>query len=443
MSRTLVYGIGLAGRAVAEALRARGVEVVLGDDTPSDAAGEWARSMGWEIGRGVDTLDGVDRVCPAPGVPETHPLIVEAARRGVEVTTEIDLAYDWEQQRPGGPRPILAVTGTDGKTTTTELAAHLLRAAGHRAEAVGNTEVPFVARLDGDADVFVVECSSFRLHWAQRFRAEASVWLNFAPDHLNWHTSLDSYRRAKARMWGAVRPSDVAVGYVDDPVVMAELAALGCERRTFGMGAPADYRVEDGELVGPHGTIAAVRDLVRRLPHDITNSLAAAAITLESGLADREAVARGLATFRHPPHRIEAVGERDGIAWFNDSKATTPHAALSAIRAFDHLVLIAGGRNKDLDLTPLASEPQRMRAVVAIGDAADEVRAVFDGVCPVVVVRDSMATAVREARSLARAGDVVLLSPACASFDWYAGGYPARGADFRQLVTTIVLEDAQ
>ena len=187
-------------------------------------------------------------------------------------------------------------------------------------------------------------------------------------------------------------------------------------------------------LTGPSGPLAAIRTMRRALPHDLTNGLAAAALTIESGLAGAGAVATALGTFVGPPHRIELVGDADGVRWFNDSKATTPHAASVAIKAFDHVVLIAGGLNKGLDLRPMAAAPERIRAVVAIGQAAGLIADTFAGTAPIVAA-DSMADAVARAADLARPGDVVLLSPGCASFDWYPeGGYPARGEDFRQLV---------
>jgi UDP-N-acetylmuramoylalanine--D-glutamate ligase len=184
--------------------------------------------------------------------------------------------------------------------------------------------------------------------------------------------------------------------------------------------------------MGPDGPIVATSSMRRCLPHDITNALAASALVLESGLATPAAIAEALATFVAPPHRLEPIGSRDGIEWFNDSKATTPHAASTAIRAFSSLVLIAGGSRKGVDLSPMAAEPHRVRAVVAIGEAADDIHAIFDGTTTVVDAAN-MAQAVEQAARLARHGDAVVLSPGCASFDWYQG-YPARGDHFRSLV---------
>jgi UDP-N-acetylmuramoylalanine--D-glutamate ligase len=444
----LVYGMAISGEAVARALHDRGARVLVADDTASDARSAAANAVGAELVASPDagTLEKLvamsDIVCPAPGVPESHPVIEAAVRQGKPIRTEIDLAYEWEQQRAGGARPMLAVTGTDGKTTTTMMVAAMLRCAGLKVAAVGNTEVPLIAALSTDVDAFVVECSSFRLNWIDHFRSEASVWLNLAEDHQNWHVSMHAYERAKARLWSHNRPDDVAVGCATDPVVMRNLVGVAGRKLTFG-AVGADYRLEGSTLTGPAGGFAERSSMTRDLPHDVSNALAAAAIAIESGLASGAAVAEALATFSHPPHRIEPVGKFDGCWWYNDSKATTPHAALTAIRGFDNVVLLAGGRNKALDLASLATEHQRVKAVVALGEAAPIIREVFAAWCPVVEAA-SMQSAVAAAAKFAEAGDTVLLSPACASFDWYPeGGYPLRGDDFKRLVHSYFEDGAR
>lgn len=441
MTRALVYGLAVAGEATVRAMQARGIEVVAADDTANPARAALAADLGVELTVAPDDaaldalLTSVDVVVPAPGVPEGHRLFAAADARGVEAISEIELAYRWEQERPGGPRPMLAVTGTDGKTTTTLLAVHMLAAAGVRSVAAGNTEVPLVTALDLDVDAFVVECTSFRLACTREFRGETAAWLNLAPDHLNWHRSFATYGAAKNRIFANQRPDDVAIGFAADAEVMRYLAAAPARHVTFGTDA-ADYRVAGGMLTGPPGDLAPVASLSRRLPHDLTNGLAAAALVLEAGLASPAAVADALATFTGPPHRIELVGTADGVEYYNDSKATTPHAAATAIAAFDHVVLIAGGRNKDLDLAPMAAEPARIRAVVAIGEAADLIADLFAEVAPVHRA-SSMPDAVDVAGAAARPGDVVLLSPGCASYDWYSG-YEERGDDFRRIVQSRV-----
>jgi len=438
--RALVYGLAIAGEATARALLARGFAVTVADDRPTPEALAVARTLSIDLYEAppapkVERLvERSDLVVPSPGIPERHPVIVSAQRLAVPLRTEIDLAYEWEQEREI-PRPMLAVTGTDGKTTTTLLATAMLEAAGVSAVASGNTETPLVTALEHDVDAFVVECTSFRLAWTTRFRPVAGAWLNLAQDHLDWHDAMDSYVAAKARMWRFQEPTDAAIGYAADPVVMAHLAGAPGRHITFG-AADADYRVDGAWLVGPAGRLAEVTSLRRTLPHDVTNALAAAALVLESGLGSVEGVATALATFEGPHHRIELVADDGAVRYYDDSKATTPHAALTAIRAFDHVVLVAGGRNKGLDLTPMASDPERVRAVVAIGEAAPAIAAMFDGVSPVSTA-PSMDDAVAAARATAQPGDVVLLSPGCASFDWYTG-YAERGDDFVRAVRAQV-----
>lgn len=451
MTTALVYGAAIAGEATARAWQARGGEVILADDAPSGPAAAAAQEVAARLGVELvvapsDTtltrmLGAADVLAPAPGLPETHAAIRAARAAGVRVCSELDLAYEWEQERAGGPRPMVAVTGTDGKTTTTAMAAAMLRAAGLRTIEAGNTDVPLVTAIDSDVDgaaaeAFVVECSSFRLAFVESFRAEGSAWLNLSPDHQNWHVDLGSYEAAKARVWRHVRPDDVAVGFLDDPVVASHLARSRCRRRTFALER-ADYHVAGGELRGPDGPICAVADMRRSLPHDRTNALAAAALVLETGLAAPEHVRTALAGFVGPRHRIELVGHHGGVAWYDDSKATTPHAALAAIRSFASVVLVAGGRNKGLDLGELAAAAGHVRAVVAFGEAADEVATAFHDLRPVQRA-GSMAECVEVAGRLAEPGDAVLLSPACASFDTHQS-YAHRGDDFATTVRRTIL----
>ncbi len=436
--RALVYGMAVAGEAVARALVARGYTVIVADDAPTERGLEVARELGLDVyeapppGKIARLVERVDLVAPSPGIPEHHPLVEAAARAGVPLRTEIDLAFEWEAARPGGPRPMVGITGTDGKTTTTLLATAMVRASGRTAIDAGNTDTPLVAAIDGDHDVFVVECTSFRLATTQVFAPRSATWLNLAPDHLDWHRSITTYIAAKARIWAHQQPGDAAIGFVDDPVVMAELAKAPARRLTFG-AANADYRRDGDWLVGPQGRLAPVASLKRSLPHDITNALAAAATVLEAGVATVDGVAAALAAFEGVAHRIAFVAEANGVRWYDDSKATTPHAAVTAMRAFDRVVLLAGGRNKGLDLGTLAAAADHVAAVVAIGEAGPLVAEVFAGRCPVEQVTTGMDDAVAAARALAAPGDVVLLSPACASFDWYSN-YGARGDDFARAV---------
>ena len=440
MTRALVYGLAVAGAAAARALVRHGYDVVVADDVVTPERLELARTLDVEIIEQPIDLElsrlvrSCALVCPSPGVPETHAVVAAANDAGIELVSEIELAYRWEQDRPGGPRPMVAITGTDGKTTTTLLAVEMLRAAGVRTVDAGNTETPLVDAIAADLDAFVVEATSFRLAWTPTFRTRGAAWLNLAPDHLNWHRSMDSYESAKAQIWANQRTDDVAVGFADDPIVMRRLREAPGRRVTFARSG-ADYSVVDDMLRGPTGEIAAVGAMKRSLPHDVTNALAASALVLETGLADEGAIERALASFNGPPHRLEHVGTWNGVAWYNDSKATTPHAAAAAIRSFDHIVLIAGGYDKHVDLSPMAVDRERVDALISVGATAPAVSAAFEGVAQRDTV-DDLAAAVGLAHRIASSGSTVLLSPGCASFDQYRS-FEHRGDHFRTLVREL------
>ncbi len=439
MTRHVVLGLGVTGQAVLRALVAHGEDAVAVDDRPTDVGRALAEELEVVLVEAPDasTLQGMvagaDAVVPSPGVPDHHPLFAAAAAAGVPVLSEFDLAARWDD------RPLVAITGTNGKTTVTELTCAMLAASGRRAQAVGNTEVPLVAAIaDPSADVFVVEASSFRLLHSERFAPQVGTWLNLAPDHLDSHASLADYTAAKARIWADQSPDQAAIGNADDPVVAAHLRLAPAQHVTFGLNPGADHRVEDGRLVLADGAVLAeVRELDRSFPHDLSNALASAASALHGG-GTPDGARRALLAFRGLPHRVSLVGEAGGVRWFDDSKATAPHATRAAVRGFDSVVLIAGGRNKGLDLGELAEEIHHIRAVVAIGESAQAVATAFDGLRPVRVA-SSMCDAVEAAASLARPGDVVLLSPACASFDWY-GSYQERGDDFVRAVTDLLAD---
>jgi UDP-N-acetylmuramoylalanine--D-glutamate ligase len=440
--RALVFGLGIAGTAVARALAARGAKLVLVDDTSRPEHEALARELRAELHIAPDLgtlsglVKGVDLVLPAPGIPESHPVFAVVADAQCEMMSEIELAYRWEQDRAEGPRPMVAITGTDGKTTTTLLAAAMIRASGRKVAAVGNTETPLIAALDSDAEVFVVECSSFRLALTRDFRAEAGVWLNLAPDHLDWHVDMDSYTSAKSRLWSASRSTDVAVAPSSNPMILERARKSAARVVSFGAAPSDDYRVSGDDLVGPKGSFGKVSAMRRSLPHDVTNALAASAAVLESGVATIAGVTQALAEFTPSHHRIEFVAQADGVAWYDDSKATSPHAAGTALRAFPSIVYIAGGRNKGLDLGQLREHAGNVKSVIGIGESGPDIADVFEGVCPVTVAA-SMQEAVEAARARATAGDVVLLSPACTSFDWYRN-YEERGRDFATRVRRLL-----
>jgi UDP-N-acetylmuramoylalanine--D-glutamate ligase len=440
--RALVVGLGVTGRAVAGALVRRRVEVVAVDDHPTDTTRAAARSLAVELleAPAQDALEAAvqaaDIVLPSPGLPDGHPAFAAARHHGVPVRSEFDLAGQWDR------RPVAAITGTDGKTTVTTMVTAMLEASGLRAVACGNTEVPLVEALDDPGtDVFVVEASSFRLGHSHGFRPLVATWLNFAADHLDVHADLDAYEAAKARIWADLdADGGVAVVNADDPVVLrhrpTDARSVTFSTVAVPAGAPpaADAAVVGGRLVAPGGLdLLGVDELPRALPHDVANALAAACTALLAG-ATLDGVRHVLRTFEGLPHRVQLVAEADGVRWYDDSKATTPHAALAAVAGFSSVVLVAGGRNKGLDLSVLARQVPPVRAVVAMGEAADLVADAFapTGV-PLERVTTDMDDVVAAAARLAGPGDAVVLSPACASFDWFRS-YGERGDAFAAAV---------
>ena len=428
----LVIGLGVAGASAARAMQARGWDVTVVEDRPTDASRARADALGLPL-HGPDEalalVDAADVVVPSPPVPYGHPAIQRALERGATVWTEFELAAQWSEV------PIIAITGTDGKTTVTTLVERMLTASGLRTAAVGNNETPLVDVLDDGLDVIVVEASSFRLQFIETFRPAVGVWLNLAPDHLDWHGSMEHYGAAKARIWENQTPDDLAVANAEDDEVMRYVRKAHSRLETFGING-GDWHVQGNRLLQPDGEVLiTTNELWRSLPHDLSNVLAASAAALGGG-ATLDGVRDALRAFRGLPHRVSLVGDHGGVQWYDDSKATGPNAVRAAVRAFDSVVLIAGGRNKGVDLGALADEIDRIRGVVAIGESAAEVEAVFAGRRPVVTAT-SMDDAVSRAAEMAKRGDVVLLSPGCASFDWYTS-YAERGDDFARAVRETI-----
>lgn len=436
---TLVVGLGTTGKAVARHLRAAGDQVVVVEDQPSEASRQAAAQLGVELVEAPspaqlsDLVRSCEQVVPSPGVPAHHGVYAAAAALGRPVISEVELAWR------ATTLPIVAITGTNGKTTVTTLVVDMLARSGLRALPAGNIGTPLVSLVDADADVLVAEVSSFQLQFTRGFRPHVALWLNLAEDHLDWHPSMAHYVAAKAKVWAHQGAEDTAVANADDPVVAAEALRAPGRVVTFGLGpgfgtgfGTEGWRAPDGLLVTPAGEVLmAASELPRALPHDVANALAAAAAATEAG-ATLDACRSALRSFGGLPHRVALVGDAGGVRYYDDSKATTPASVVAAVSGFDSVVLIAGGRNKGLQLDALGSVVDRVRQVVAIGEAADEVRQTFAGKVPVVVAT-SMSEAVDLAGEAAQPGDAVLLSPGCASFDWYRN-YGERGDDFAQLV---------
>ena len=443
----LVIGLGATGEAVvADALLAGNDVTVIEDQPGGDAYATRAReaaASGATVLVAPSTGDietavaGADLVVPSPGVAPDHPVLAAALGRGVPVRSEVDVAVERLRARVPAPR-LVAVTGTNGKTTVTTMIAEMCTAGGLRTAAVGNIGPPIITSTAADSEVVVAEVSTFQLEFTtDAFVPDVAVLLNVAQDHIDWHGSVEAYATAKARVFAHQRADDLLVVNADDAVA-SELARRAPGRvRTYTMSEPAPdaYGVRDGMLVGPHGPLSPVPDV--RAAHDVGNALAAAAAVTELGVS-APAVSSTLESWAGLPHRVQLVDVVDGVRYVDDSKATNGHAAASALEGFDRVVLIAGGRDRSHDLGALRRHAPRLRQVVAIGEATETVAALFDGVVPVERAT-SMHDAVRAAAAVARAGDTVLLSPGCASLDWYAN-YGARGDDFAhevQLLTEV------
>jgi len=431
--RVLVLGLGRSGRSAARWLAERGARVVAADEGEA-AAREGAdalRAAGVELRAGAPFPDpaAFDLVVPSPGVPRAR-----WAGRARRALGDVELA--WRAL----PVPVVAITGTNGKTTTTELTTRLLCAAGLRAEAAGNIGRPALELVGRPLDVAVLEVSSFQMEAVEAFRPRVAVVLNLEPDHLDRHGSFAAYAEAKAQLFVRQGAGDTAIGNGDDAHAAALVARSGGRRWLFRTRGPvaAGAWWDAGQAVLRDGNETL------RVGLDALSAAGAAAPPLDDVLAALLAVralgadvpkaAGGLLGFVPPPHRRELVAEHAGVAWVNDSKATNPAAALLALAALrGPAVWIAGGRGKGLDLRPLAdAAAPRVRACVLLGEEAPALEAALAGRAPVRRAAD-LAEAVAIAGALARPGDTVLLSPACASFDQFRD-YEERGARFREAV---------
>jgi UDP-N-acetylmuramoylalanine--D-glutamate ligase len=436
--RAVVVGAGVAGVAAAEALLGEGAEVRVTDVRPADRLTDAGRlqSLGAEVraeGHDPADLEGATLVVVSPGVPPSAPIVVWARERGLPVWGEMELGARLASV------PYLAVTGTNGKTTTTGMLASCLRAAGTDAIACGNIGRPFTtAALEGH-DVLIVEVSSFQLALQESFRPAVSVLLNVAPDHLDWHEDLSGYVGAKSRIHALQGDGDAHVGNRDDALAAAVSSGARCRIVWFRAGEPQDGEVGyvGPQLVGRIGGRHALGEVDGTRAGYREDAAAAAAAALLYGVAP-EAVTEGLAGFVPARHRGEVVAEVAGVRFVDNSKATNVHAALAAIGGVRDAVLIAGGRAKGQDLGPLASRADRLVAVVALGESADDVAAAFEGTVPVRRA-SSIEEAVRLALADAAPGGTVLLAPACASWDQFRD-YEERGDRFAAAAVALEQE---
>jgi UDP-N-acetylmuramoylalanine--D-glutamate ligase len=439
----LVVGAARSGLASARFLVSRGAQVTLTDsqDTPELREGVAPLLQSARIELGGHNRDGFrhcDLVVVSPGVPLSLPEFEISRRAGIPVIAEVELAF---RHLKG---TILGITGSNGKTTTTALTAELLRAGGVRAFAAGNIGQALIGFADGSTseDVYVTELSSFQLEGICTFRPKVAALLNLSPDHLDRYAGFEDYIRAKMRIFMNQQRSDFAVLNLDDPRTSVMAPEISARPLWFSRAREADAGafVRTGSVVyrdaAGDRALFAIADVALKGQHNMENVLAACALALLGG-ADSGALRDAVRRFRGVEHRLEWVAEIDGVQYFNDSKATNVDATIKSLEAFPGgICLIAGGRDKGGDfgaLRPLVSK--RVKHVILIGEAAGKIREALAGTVEMSEAA-SLPEAVAACRRLARRGDVVLLAPACASFDMFQN-YEQRGRVFKEAVRSI------
>jgi UDP-N-acetylmuramoylalanine--D-glutamate ligase len=438
--QALILGYGRSGRAAASFITGRGgsVRVVDRADTPElradlDRAGVAARLGGY----GAEDLNGRDLLVVSPGVAWDEPLVETARRRGIEVTSEIDLFFR------ACPSHIAGITGTNGKTTTTALTTEVFRAGGLRVMRGGNIGEPVLDRVDQlrPDDWVVLELSSFQLESIAKPRLNIGVVLNVTPDHLDRHKSFARYLEIKARAVAFMEPEDHAVLNVDDPACAGMRSKARGQVLAFGLRQPVDrgVTVADGWITIAHAAVKRrvlpASDVPLPGEHNLSNVMAAVGAGDAAGI-DVERIGGAVRAFKAVEHRLEPIATFNGVRWYNDSKATNPDSTYKALAAFSEpIVLIAGGRNKGIEIEPLARAiAERVSALVTIGETGEELaRRARDAGLQKVERAADLADAVRKAALLAPPGSVVLLSPAFTSYDMFRD-YEDRGRRFKATV---------
>ncbi|HEX4012448.1 MAG TPA: UDP-N-acetylmuramoyl-L-alanine--D-glutamate ligase [Candidatus Cybelea sp.] len=450
-SSLLVIGLGRSGLASLEVLSRSDVRLYATDEKPPDARSEAvaaAESFGAQFvepARLDEILERIDWAVLSPGVPPISPVVRAVQAANVPVIGEIELAYRLCKA------PVIAVTGTKGKSTTTALIGHLLRAAGLPTFVGGNIGNPLIGEVAGagSGDWVVAEVSSFQLETIRAFKPRVAVLLNLSPDHLDRYPSMEEYAEAKYRIFANQSMNDWFVGNLDDPRIEALAWRHGGARVqakqmwfTLGSGERATMYLRDGNIVyapvtGDPRPIRLMPEREIPLPgrHNVQNVMAALLAALAVG-CDPKVLRPAVASFAAMPHRLEEVAEIDGVLYVNDSKSTNPSSVVAALRSYERpIVLIAGGRSKGGGFDELGSEiRRRVKGLVAIGESAEAIRHAASGLASAQAA--SMEEAVQRARSFAAPGDVVLLSPGCASFDMFASAED-RGRRFVAAVAAM------
>ncbi|MGH2694010.1 MAG: UDP-N-acetylmuramoyl-L-alanine--D-glutamate ligase [Actinomycetota bacterium] len=439
--RVLVVGLGVSGFAAARALAGLDSKVRVTEGGESAAIAERARvlrSEGIEVETGGHDLGRLDAdlAVISPGIAPIAAVARALRAEGIETIGEIELAWRL------GRCDFLAITGTNGKTTTTSLLAAMLQEAGVPSAAAGNIGLPLIEAVFAipEGGVIAVEASSFQLATIVRFRPEVAVLLNVAEDHTDWHGTFFDYAAAKARIVENQEATDTFVFNVEDARAVEVAGAARSRLVPFSARRAVEHGigVEGGHIVFGGTRLIAAEDVPLRGEAGLEDTVAACGAAMAYGI-DAQSLVRAIKSFRPPAHRLEVVAELAGVTYVDDSKATNPHATVAATRGLSDVVLIAGGRSKGIDLSSMAATVPPVIAVIALGEAQDEIAKVFSDLVPVERAH-TMDEAVALARKLAVRGGSVLMSPGCASLDMYES-YVQRGEDFARAVRSVLGEE--
>jgi len=442
--KVTIFGAGRSGVAVAELLAAQGAKVLVYDDAPIETKSDVrAKLNNLGIRSIFNEPYSVEIFCSdwwviSPGVPISHPLIKDAHERKIEILGELEAAYRFCLS------PIIAVTGSNGKSTTTALLGEIFEKASMPHIVAGNIGTPFSGEVTKTKKngVTVLEVSSFQLEAIKKFRPKVAIWLNLTRDHMDRHGTIVNYRKIKARIFENQTPSDYLIFNGTDEHIYelaqqakSEKLVFGLEKKSMGCSF-----VRDGELIvritDEEERIFPIQKMGIRGEHNVKNALAAILAAREMGV-DLDPIRKALISFKGLPHRLEFVRELSGVQWINDSKATNVDSVWFALGTFNEpIILIVGGRDKDSDFEMLRDRlRERVKGIVLLGEAAEKMRRAFRGIEPLVRAF-SLEEAVKKAQEMTKPGDVVLLSPACASFDMFRD-FEDRGEQFKTLVRQL------
>ncbi len=442
--RITVIGLSRSGQAAAQLLQDAGAKV-FGSDIGSPPGIASLRGIEIETeGHTQKALEGTELIVLSPGVPLSLPLLQEARERGIEILSEVEVAW-WFARAP-----IWAVTGSNGKSTTTSLLGHILREAGQEVEVAGNIgrALSGVVQRVSDRGIIVAEISSFQLDTVEGFHPRLAILLNITPDHLNRYPGFADYVQAKRQIFARQEIDDFAVLNLDDPLVSPLVKKAKAKVITYSTqeGVSSDVGIKEGWMVtwlsGPRERIISSEEIPLPGPHNLSNCLAAVAACLAWGLKKEEIVPH-LASFKGLEHRLEVVETVRGVKFVNDSKGTNVDATRCALLSFPPpILLIAGGRDKGSDFNPLEKLiAERVKRIILLGESKEKLAATWKGLAPISKV-ETLSQAVRRSLQLSRPGDTVLFSPACASFDMFTD-FEERGRRFKEEVRKFCIQDVK